>query len=110
MPGEPESSVNGEGPGRSARLSPAQRALLARLAKGESLEAAPRIPAAPGEGPFPLSYPQDRVWFTSQLAPDVKLFNLLGGLRLPGILEAGELERRLATAVRRHDVLRMSVR
>lgn len=62
-----------------------------------------------GDGPFPLSYAQDRVWFTSQLAPDVRLFNLVGGIRFPGPLDIAELERRATMAIRRHDALRMSV-
>jgi amino acid adenylation domain-containing protein len=98
-------------PSRAARqLSPAQRALLARLAKGDAAATRPAIPRATGSGPFPMSYAQDRIWFTSQLAPDVRLFNLMGGIRLPGTTEAGELEPRLAAAIRRHDALRMSVR
>jgi amino acid adenylation domain-containing protein len=96
-------------PDRRSTVSPAKRALLARLARGEGIGSGTEIPRVPGDGPLPLSYAQDRVWFTSRLAPDVRLFNLFGGIRLPGAFDVAELERRLARSIHRHDALRTSV-
>ncbi|HEX8007597.1 MAG TPA: amino acid adenylation domain-containing protein, partial [Trebonia sp.] len=99
---------------RLTDLSPVKRALMRRLAEGKAEASSVAgsglvIPQLPGDGPFPLSYAQERVWFTSQLAPNVPLFNLAGGIRYPGVPDVAELEQRATAAMRRHDVLRMSV-
>jgi amino acid adenylation domain-containing protein len=94
---------------RSPGLSPAKRALLARLAKGSKVAAPSPIPPVADGGPLALSYAQERVWFTGRLAGDLPMFNLVIAARLPMTLDVAELESRLAEIVRRHDSLRTSI-
>ncbi|MFD8386587.1 amino acid adenylation domain-containing protein [Streptomyces sp. NPDC059679] len=89
-------------------LSPAKRTLLDRLRRGQ-LQDEPKIPRLDSDGPFRLSYAQERVWFAEQLAPELGAFNLVTAAMLRGTLEAAEVEQRLAAIVSRHDALRMSI-
>jgi amino acid adenylation domain-containing protein len=62
-----------------------------------------------GAGPdelHPLSYPQERLWFTAQLAPDDWQYNVPVFDRLRGPLDVPALIRALDEIVRRHEVLR----
>ena len=55
---------------------------------------------------FPLSYPQQRPWFLSQLRRDSPAYNLPLGYRLRGPLDPDALAQALTEVVRRHEVLR----
>jgi hypothetical protein len=55
---------------------------------------------------FPLSFAQERLWFTDQLLPGNRLFNLNTALRLRTVLEVDALERSINEIVRRHETLR----
>jgi hypothetical protein len=57
---------------------------------------------------FPASYAQERMWFLSQLAPDLGVCNLSGFKSLPPGLDACRLWRALEEVVRRHETLRTS--
>src|SRR5580693_781666 len=96
-------------PDHAAVLSPAKQALLARLRGGGARDIAP-IPRLAGDGPFPLSYAQERVYFAGLLAPGLRLFNLVAGARLPFVVPAEAVEQRLAEITARHDALRTSIR
>ena len=61
---------------------------------------------AQSNAPAPLSYSQERLWFLEKLAPGTAAYNVPGGLRLRGALDADALERALAAIVQRHAVLR----
>ncbi|HEV8580076.1 MAG TPA: non-ribosomal peptide synthase/polyketide synthase [Thermoanaerobaculia bacterium] len=74
-------------------------------ARGEAVEEAP-IPAAPPEGPYPLSFAQQRLWLIDRLEPGSALYNLLVPLRLAGRLEVKQLGRALGAILRRHEPLR----
>ncbi|HEY0781311.1 MAG TPA: amino acid adenylation domain-containing protein, partial [Thermoanaerobaculia bacterium] len=62
--------------------------------------------AAPREGPLPLSFAQQRLWFLDQLEPGCAFYNIPAMLRLRGDLDAAALRRSLDEVVRRHEALR----
>ncbi len=95
----------------AAGLSDVKRELLARLLKGGGAAAAPvrRIPEVPAGERVRLSFAQERVWLTCQLAGDVPVFNLVGAVRLRAAVDEDLLRDRLTAVVRRHDTMRMSV-
>jgi len=66
----------------------------------------PGIELAGGEGPAPLSYAQQRLWFLEQLAPGNLVHNISRAMRLSGSLDVPQLGRAIAETVRRHDILR----
>jgi amino acid adenylation domain-containing protein len=99
------------------RLSPAkQKLLLARLKQREGREGKPAEETGPGEippsplrqtdGPYPLSFSQQRLWFLDRLEPGSAAYNLPDALRLVGRLDPAVLARVLGEIVRRHEVLR----
>ena len=55
---------------------------------------------------FPLSFAQQRLWFLDRLTPGEPVYNIPGGVRLAGRLDAGLLARSLRAIVDRHEVLR----
>jgi amino acid adenylation domain-containing protein len=83
-----------------------------RLAAELGYEAEPEreawtaIPRAAADGPLPLSFAQERLWFLDRLEPGTSTYNLVNALRLTGRLDTAALERALAEVVRRHAVLR----
>ena len=54
----------------------------------------------------PLSFAQQRLWFSYQLAPERPLYNISVALRLQGRLDCVALEKSLAAIVARHESLR----
>src|SRR4029434_7273909 len=70
--------------------------------------AAPELPLVPvpREGPLPLSFAQQRLWFIDQLEPGSPLYNMPAALRVEGPLDASVLARCLGEIVRRHEALR----
>jgi len=58
------------------------------------------------EGPAPLSFAQERLWFLDQLEPGSALYNIPIGLRMKGALNASVLDQCLDEIVRRHEALR----
>src|SRR6185369_10834910 len=71
----------------------------------------PLVPVTPAlrEGPLPLSFAQQRLWFIDQLEPGSPLYNMPVALRVEGPLDAGVLALCLGEIVRRHEVLRTVV-
>lgn len=103
---------------RLASLSPAKRALLAKLrqtAPASPSTAQPakdpdRIPARPpGEAP-PLSYAQQRLWILDQLEGPGSVYNMPNAVRLDGPLDRAALEAVFNEVVRRHEALRTNIR
>ncbi|HEX6289380.1 MAG TPA: amino acid adenylation domain-containing protein [Herpetosiphonaceae bacterium] len=64
------------------------------------------IPRATLDGPPPLSFAQQRLWFLDQLLPNTAIYNLPIALRLTGALDVAALAETLSAIVRRHQVLR----
>ena len=74
-------------------------------------EAIPRLPElplqpVPHDGPLPLSYPQQRMWFLEQLGFSQHVYHLQEAIRLHGPLEVEALVQSFQEIVRRHEVLR----
>ncbi|MGB4993607.1 MAG: condensation domain-containing protein, partial [Nitrospira sp.] len=66
----------------------------------------PALTAGRREGPAPLSFSQQRLWFLAQLEPESWLYNLSFGLRLRGPLDVDALRRSFEAVAMRHDQLR----
>ncbi|HZF14077.1 MAG TPA: amino acid adenylation domain-containing protein, partial [Thermoanaerobaculia bacterium] len=58
------------------------------------------------EGPLPLSFAQQRLWFIAQLEPGSPLYNIAAALRVEGPLGSAVLALALGEIVRRHEALR----
>ena len=72
-------------------------------------QARPAIPVAVetvSEGPYPLSFAQQRLWLIDRLELGSALYNVSTPLRLEGRLDVALLGRTLAEIVRRHEPLR----
>ncbi len=55
---------------------------------------------------LPLSLAQERLWFLYQLEPENPAYNILGVVRLEGLLNVKALEKSLQEIVKRHEILR----
>ena len=76
-------------------------------------EGRPPLPAVVPVGrdrPLPLSFAQERLWFLDRLQPESAFYNVPLALRLDGALDARALEQALGEIVRRHEVLRTTIR
>ncbi|NOK14931.1 non-ribosomal peptide synthetase, partial [Corallococcus exercitus] len=76
---------------------------LQRTATGTRL---PPLTRTRTDGPQPLSFAQQRLWFLDQLAPDDASYNLPVALRLLGRLDVEALRRSFEALVARHEALR----
>ncbi|HZF12185.1 MAG TPA: amino acid adenylation domain-containing protein, partial [Thermoanaerobaculia bacterium] len=85
----------------AARVEAALRAGAGRLAP-------PLAPVAPSlrEGPLPLSFAQQRLWYVDQLEPGSPLYLIAAALRVEGALDSAVLARCFGAIVRRHEALR----
>ncbi len=84
----------------------AEMAAIVALQRADGLRATiPPLPH-PFDGPLPLSFAQERMWFAQQLAPDASAYNELQAFHLVGPLDTLALRRSLETIVQRHAVLR----
>ena len=55
---------------------------------------------------LPLTFPQEQIWFMSQLAPELLAYNVQFTVRFRGPLEPQLLARAFSEIIRRHEVLR----
>jgi amino acid adenylation domain-containing protein/non-ribosomal peptide synthase protein (TIGR01720 family) len=95
-------------PLRALFESPSVRQMAHRI---EALKAGgerrlPALAGRPHEGPQPLSFAQERLWFLHQLEPASPFYNCAGAAWLSGPLAGGRLAVSLAAIVARHEVLR----
>ncbi|NUR29126.1 MAG: amino acid adenylation domain-containing protein, partial [Catenulispora sp.] len=79
---------------------------LADWARRRTAGPADPIPVLPGDGPFPLSSAQERLWFLTEYAPESAAYNVPIAARLAGPLDVAALRRALGTLVARHPALR----
>ncbi|HSK79450.1 MAG TPA: amino acid adenylation domain-containing protein, partial [Thermoanaerobaculia bacterium] len=85
----------------AARVEAARRAGTGRLT--------PPLVPVPREGPMPLSFAQQRLWFLQQMDPASPAYNMPFGFRLSGPLAVPALAAGLTGVVRRHETLRTAL-
>lgn len=69
----------------------------------------PHIPAlkkSSKQGPYPLSFAQQRLWFLYQLEPESAVYNLPTAIRIKGQIDLEILEHAINQLIARHDVFR----
>lgn len=71
----------------------------------ESSAAMAIVPRRRGDR-FPLSFPQQRLWFLDLMTPHSPAYNMLDALTLTGALQVNALRRAFDALVARHEVLR----
>jgi amino acid adenylation domain-containing protein len=71
-------------------------------------EPLPPITRVARDGPLPLSFAQERLFFMDHLEPGSAFYNLPGAIRLHGKLAPDILKKALNEVVRRHETLRTS--
>ncbi|HEX7242084.1 MAG TPA: condensation domain-containing protein, partial [Longimicrobiaceae bacterium] len=81
------------------------RRVEAARADGSGVAAPPVTPVG-REGPLPLSFAQERLWFLEQMRPGEGAYTIPVALRLTGALDAAVLEGAVTELVRRHEALR----
>ncbi|TML83111.1 MAG: non-ribosomal peptide synthetase, partial [Actinobacteria bacterium] len=93
---------------RIAQMSPEKRELLLqRLREARASEPGPeRITRRAEDGPLPLSFAQQRLWFLDQLAQGNPFYNADSAVRFDFPLNVSALERALNEIARRHESLR----
>jgi amino acid adenylation domain-containing protein len=91
-------------------LTPAERRELLKMARARALmgnrSELPPIQRVPREGPLPLSFAQERLWFIDRLEGENAVYNIPVAWRLKGALDQSALERALGEIVRRQESLR----
>jgi amino acid adenylation domain-containing protein/FkbM family methyltransferase len=93
-------------------FSPKRHELLVRMLKEKGITAKPRqtVPRRTTSESSPLSYAQQRLWFLDQLEQGNSSYNMPIAVRITGRLDVKSLERTLNEIVRRHEVLRTTIR
>jgi amino acid adenylation domain-containing protein/non-ribosomal peptide synthase protein (TIGR01720 family) len=87
--------------------TPAQLALQVEQAlRGGQAEARAPLVRVPRDGPLPLSFAQERLWFLDQLTPGDPSYVVPIAQRLTGALDRAALERALSLLLSRHEALR----
>ncbi|HEX3444412.1 MAG TPA: amino acid adenylation domain-containing protein, partial [Chthoniobacterales bacterium] len=95
---------------RTAGLSPAKRALLEQRLKATGSRVQHKeIRRSIHEGPPPLSFNQERLWFLYQLEPDSPAYNLPTWIRFEGELNVAAIRRSVNEVLRRHEILRTRI-
>ena len=88
-------------------LRSAKQPALARdsdpLGDGGALRRTPR------NGPLPVSFAQQRLWFVDQMDPGRSLYNIGGGIRYHGTLDVGVLAGAIQQLAARHESFRVSI-
>jgi len=92
----------------SFELSPRKRALLEKLRRQEGLPASGTawLRRRPRDGPIPLSFAQERLWFLDRLEPGTPMYNIPQAARLKGPVRPDLLAKALTQIVARHEILR----
>ena len=93
---------------RIANLSPAKLELLVRrfTNDGRAIAEAQTIPRRRPGPAAPLSFAQQRLWFSDQLEPGNTAYNVPTPVRLDGPLNVAALKQSLNEVIRRHESLR----
>jgi amino acid adenylation domain-containing protein len=86
--------------------APTPAGLARHLAGDASGRRLPPLRRLPQDGPLPLSFSQEQVWFFAELSPGAVAYNAQLSVRFRGPLDVAALERALGEIVRRHAILR----
>ncbi|WP_238539735.1 non-ribosomal peptide synthase/polyketide synthase [Corallococcus macrosporus] len=86
--------------------APTVAGLAERLGSASSGPRLPPLTRAQGDGPVPLSFAQQRLWFLDQLQPGDVSYNMPTALRMTGTLHTEALQRAVNAMVERHQSLR----
>ncbi|HVT15954.1 MAG TPA: non-ribosomal peptide synthase/polyketide synthase [Thermoanaerobaculia bacterium] len=87
-----------------------ERARRAQDISGARGAPPPPVRRVPRDGPLPLSFAQERLWFLHLLAPASPIYNMATAVRLAGRLDAGALAAAVGELLRRHEALRTTFR
>ncbi|MEU5950198.1 amino acid adenylation domain-containing protein [Micromonospora sp. NPDC047465] len=90
-------------------LSPAKQALLSAWSKGRR-GTRDEIPRRGDDGPAPLSFSQQRLWFLERMVPDSPAYNTPMAVELRGPLDVAALRDSVQRIVDRHEALRTTIR
>ena len=89
------------------QLTPAKRALLEMRLRGNAPRMVAQVIERRPEGSgLPLSFPQQRLWFLHQMAPESAAYNMPAAFRLEGVLNQSALEEAFNEVIHRHEILR----
>jgi amino acid adenylation domain-containing protein/FkbM family methyltransferase len=89
------------------QLAPEQQAYLAERLGGRAKNRARcPIPRRSYSGPAPLSFVQEGIWFASQLAPEMAVYNIAFTVFLPWSVTREAVLGALSELARRHEILR----
>ncbi|MFB1485414.1 condensation domain-containing protein, partial [Corallococcus sp. RDP092CA] len=97
-------------PLRALFEAPTVAALAERLQAQTPSLRLPPLTRAHSDGPPPLSFAQQRLWFLDQLTPGDASYNIPTALRLTGQVDVEALRRAFEALVARHDALRTTFR
>jgi len=79
------------------------------LRRNQSGVSVPPIMPVPRDGPLPLSFSQQRLWFLHKLNPEFTAYNIPAVFDIKGQLNVPALERALNEIIMRHESLRTSI-
>jgi len=96
--------------GQARNLPQTKRDLLLEKLREKAIRAnkTSGISRRSSQGPSPLSFAQESIWFLDQLKPGSPFYNIVTAARLIGPLDRKALERSLDEVVQRHESLRTS--
>jgi amino acid adenylation domain-containing protein len=95
---------------KTAALSPAKRVLLEQRLKATGSRVEHQgIRRSLHQGPPPLSFNQERLWFLDQLEPDSPAYNIPTWLRFEGQLNIAAIRQCVNEVLRRHEILRTRI-
>jgi len=86
-------------------LSGTKRSLMQAYVSGRMSNRSAITPRL-GNGPWPLSFAQERLWFLDQLSAGSPVYNVPIAIRMEGRLDVAALKRALSALVERHEALR----
>ncbi|HEX3131877.1 MAG TPA: amino acid adenylation domain-containing protein, partial [Thermoanaerobaculia bacterium] len=79
--------------------------LAARIQESSGI-AAPPVERVFRQGPVPLSFAQERLWFLDRMEPGAALYSIPAALRVRGRLDVPALQAAFQKIVERHEILR----
>ncbi|MGB2784616.1 amino acid adenylation domain-containing protein [Psychrobacter sp.] len=93
---------------RSFFHAPTIRALAIQMEKSKKTEAYPDviIPQHTETNEYPLSFPQQQLWFLSELNPDLAVYHIPISFELKGSLDVNKLQQAFDHVSRSHSLLR----